>query len=700
MSKIKSQISYFDLTGGINNVDTIEKINSSPKKTETPDMLNVEYYKLGGIKSMEGNTQIGSKQDADIVGGWEYTKGNSRYMMIALKTGELKVYDVIHEEGEEDYYDFIEVYKFPNNSDRVSFCNMNNGVVATNGVDDPVFYEHGRKKAIDGSVAITSGGAVTGTATNFNRDLKTGAKVEIDGVDYRVTAIASNTSLTVELWSGTGTITAASNKVLYLKEISLCHATLTNSESEPGAEVNTPIRGRAIQYYNGRLWIGTDNGLFYSAVGLYDNWDIHSDAGVIYSVYNDTSEVQALGLYSDYMLVHKRFNTYLLTCTGEATTIDIKPYSNVTCNSQQSWVVSNTKYFVYSRDHHDIFPLSQRTIYSDRYLGEAITNKVRNIFESLNDNETRNIFCATYPKNRWMLFYIPLVGGAGSNYALIYDFQTKSFLARQLPINQNVTIAFNFNSNVYVGTKDGRVLKEFAGNKFGVITDDETSGENITAYYKTPWFDWAGGYMHSFSEFMISLSPELNNNFKIRTFKDGGSEYEERVINTNEMIGNGLKWDGGIEETEYKYIIKSFPNEDNVNGYDLIIEIPKLDPEATEDTTYAIDEDVYVTAYKDEADLILKTRATFNGEETVYTTLTDYFADGSDKYLEDHLPDNTTTWDNDIWTSGVFTSIRMLLPNNVFEQFQLEIYIDGEDNQAFAVDGFAFRRLRTDEAPW
>ena len=251
----------------------------------------------------------------------------------------------------------------------------------------------------------------------------------------------------------------------------------------------------------------------------------------------------------------------------------------------------------------DIFPLSQRTIFSDRYLGDAITNKVRNIFQNLNDNETKNIFCCVLPRKRWMLFYMPMITGLGSNYVLIYDFQTKSFISRQLPTTQQVTIAFNYNNNVYIGTHNGKVLKEFAGSTF--------DGKNIEAYYKSPWFDWANNYTHSFSEFVIALASELNNNFKIRTFKDGGSEYESRVIDDSSLITSGLMWDGDV-----------------------------------------------------------------------------------------HNEENYTEWDKDVWTSGRFNSIRMLLPNNVFEQFQLEIYIDGEDNQAFAIDGYAFRRIETDESPW
>ena len=96
MSRISSQIIFGDLTGGINNVDSKETINASTKKTQTPDMLNVEYFKLGGIKTMEGNTVIGkmtvddvkvpNRFNAKVIGGWEYTKGNKRYMIV-VNTG-------------------------------------------------------------------------------------------------------------------------------------------------------------------------------------------------------------------------------------------------------------------------------------------------------------------------------------------------------------------------------------------------------------------------------------------------------------------------------------------------------------------------------------------------------------------------------------------------------------------------------------
>ncbi len=589
MSRIRSQISYYDLTGGLNNVNTMDTLNSTPKRTESPDMVNVEFFKLGGIKSMDGNIAVGDKQSSSVIGGWEYTKNNNKYMIIALQNGEIKRFDPITET-------FVKIFQFAHQSDRVSFCNMNNGVVITNGIDDLVFYEIGRHQILSGSVNTVAGSnEVTGQSTQFKTELKPGDTIQFnnDTTRYTIKTITDDTHLTLE----TNVEEALTDANIYLSEISACNAILVNEDDH---NAHTPIRGTAIQYYNGRLWVGGDNGVFYSQVGQYNKWDIKYDAGVIYSIYNDTSQVKALGLYSDYMLIHKEFNTYLLTCTGDSSTIQVKPYSNVSCDSQQSWIVSNTKYYVYSRENMDIFPLSQRTIFSDRYLGEAITNKVRNVFQNLRDADLDNIFCVTLPRKRWMLFYMPMVDQLGSSYALIYDFQCKAFVVRKVP--QIVTIAFNYQNEVYIGTDDGLVLKEFTGASF--------NGEVIKAYYKSPWFDWAGDYSQSFAEFALDMASEYNNNFYIRTFKDGDSPYEDRIIDNSSLITTGLIWDG-----------------------------------------------------------------------------------------DRHIENNDTMWDKDVWTSGSFNSIRMLLPNNIFETFQLEIGTNTL-GQAFAIYGYNFRRLETEEAPW
>lgn len=580
---------FNDLTGGINNVNTKDTLNSSTRNTETPEMVNVEYLGLGGIKSMSGNSMVGDQQSSMIVGGFEYHRGNTKDMVIATYDGEVKIYNPV-----DNTFDLI--YTFTHPARRVSFCNMNNGVVITNGIDDLVFYEKGRHTLLTGTVSITEGSTtVTGSSTVFNSQVRVGDGIEINGTIYFVSAVTSDTSLTIR----EPAIETLSGERVYLGPISECNAYLTNEEDE---NLRTPIRGTAIQYYKGRLWVGGGNGLFYSAVGLYNNWDVTSDAGVIYSLYNDSSDIKALGLFSDYLMIHKEYSSYILTIADIGTTIEVQPYTGLTCDSQQSWVVSNTKYFVYSQEAMGIFPIGNRTIFSDRYIGEEVSKKIRNTFKKINTNSTDSIFAVNYPSKRWMMFYLPLSDGKGSNTAIIFDFQTKSWLMRVLP--QTVTIAFNYNNLVYVGTEDGKVLREFSGNTF--------DGKNIRAYYRSPWFNWYHGYTQSIGEFIMELALDNNNSFYIRSYKDGVTKYEQRNITSDQLLGEGLIWDG---EPELVY--------------------------------------------------------------------------------------NDTAWDKDEWVNTGFKHLRMLLPNNVFEEFQIEIGTEEEKSgQGFALYGYGFRRITPDEAPW
>jgi hypothetical protein len=994
------QLRFNDLTGGINNTYDKEVLNSTTKKTETPDMVNVEYFRLGGIKTMEGNTLVGgdkSIQSSAVVGGWEYTRGNEKYMIIGMLNGEVRLYN----EAITDDNKFELIYTFPSKSERMSFCNMNNGVVITNGIDDLVFYERLSDRNISGDITIEENSdIVNGTNTLFEDELKVGDSIIIDKNMYFIKEITDNTTLTIDrmykpsiityddklvdlnsddiisyngysnspslsqyrwissltsshgyksyTYMGSNDIVAAissdgsglysinkdtgasqlmksltkvgdtitnngsnfyilntdltitkvyfdeqtsswvediiqptgiddtlvtgraihyyNNKFLiinttvksvqlsndcvtwgnavtletsgqYLSSImcynplinsfmfhsfdsgagssyifytdfngsmdeiqlptgmygeidciiynnheeyfyissiygkyttskdgydwqntmnsssqsafdfavcidneyyyftstlwsynyrntirksvndtlvnftnninyilsindivltntnndtsytvdetvyadrldnfsiripngefildentkdyinisfsaykvpdhiealkgnvTLCNATLinTNTDVDVDGSVKVKIRGLAIQYYKGRLYVGTKQGLFYSPIGEYNNWNIQDDAGAFYDIYNDSSEVTALGLYSDYMLVHKKYNTYLLSDSGigkASESIRVNPFSNITCDSQQSWIVSNTKYFVYSKEFMDIYPLVQRTIYNDRFLGEPITQKVRELFKDVETYNIENIFCVSRPKERQMIFYFPTTNVAGSGEALIFDFQTKSWLLRRLPNRTevdsegnvtkyitDVTCAFVFDNDIYIGTRDGLVLKEFTSKSFKVLVNGEITEEGLHAYYKSPWFDWIGNYYQSFAEFFIELNSDYRNRFVIRTQKDGTSRYEDRLIDENRFLDKTktLVWDneskhwGGInQETD--------------------------------------------TEYKD-----------------------------------------------DKWAKITFDTLRMLLPNNVFESFQFELKAD-RVGDGFHIYQYGFRRIEAEEAPW
>lgn len=513
---------YQDLTGGLNLVSSIGTINQSSRRTESPDCVNVEYFKLGGIKSMEGNIQIGNTLSSPVVGGTEYTQGGNKWLMCATQDGNVYWYNQADELWES-------VYKFQTSSWRVSFCNMNDGVVFSNGVDDPVCWFKGRKKLLAGQITGVVGSAgVSGIQTQFTVELVPGETIVVNDTKYVVQSVESDTQLTL-----TEAVTEAFTDALYyLGDISQCNAYLVNSDDP---DTRTPIRGLAIQYFKGRLWIGSGSTFYYSQLGFHNKWDIKYGAGGIGDFYNDTSDVLALGLFSNYMLVHKEYYTYILAGGDDPESWTLSPYSSVSCESQQSWSVTNGKYFVFSRQNMGIYPLTQITVFSDKYLGQDLSVKIRDVFKGLRMDELDEIFAVTHPSKRWLMFYMPFEGYAGSARCFIWDFQTQSWLQRIVP--QDVTIAFNYSNRVYIGTKDGKVLREFYGKTF--------DGEFLDAYWKSPWFSFGDDtYFKTFEEFSIQLAEDENNNFYIRSYRDGLSEFSQRQLSNNQSDTNALIWAG------------------------------------------------------------------------------------------------------------------------------------------------------------
>lgn len=545
-------VKYYNLTGGLNTVQGIGTINQSNKRTESPDMKNVEYYKLGGLKSMEGNTQFANTLPSQISLGFEYVYSNHKYMVVTTVDGTLYIYDKISNT-------FKEIFKFKTPTSRHSICTFNNGIVVSNGVDDLLFYRYGRHNLLSGTVTTsTENNSVTGTSTEFTTELSVGDYIEINSVKYKVIEITSDTELRIE---PTPT-EAVTDSNYYLSDISELNAVYKNSDDP---NISKPVRGLALQSYQGRIFVGGDDGiLYYSEVGLIHGWDLKYGAGAIPSFYDDNSDFTAFGLWDKYLIICKRERSYILDGTdADTTNWTVSPYSDFTCDSQQSWLVANNSFLVYTRTGGGIYPLLQRTIYNANYQGNDLSIKIRDSFEYINTAKFDYIFPVYAPKKKYIMFYIPMLMGIGSNYCYIFDIQSKTWLLRVVP--QDVTVAFRYNNEIYIGTSDGKVLKEFSSLTF--------NGQPIEWYWKSPWFSYGEGSNHlSTREFRINIAEESTNRFHIRNRRDGKDTYNTRAVSNNLDSFIGLVWDVDNEENSLtdttwdndswvttSHIVKRFP---------------------------------------------------------------------------------------------------------------------------------------------
>lgn len=545
-------VKYYNLTGGLNTVQGIGTINQSNKRTESPDMKNVEYYKLGGLKSMKGNTQFANTLPSQISLGFEYVCGNNKYMVVTTIDGTLYIYDKITNT-------FKEIFKFKTPTSRHSICTFNNGIVVSNGVDDLLFYQYDRHNLLSGTVTTsTENNSVTGTSTEFTTQLSVGDYIEINSVKYKVIEITSDTELRIE---PTPT-EAVTDSNYYLSDISELNAVYKNTDDP---NISKPIRGLALQSYQGRIFVGGNDGiLYYSEVGLIHGWDLKYGAGAIPSFYDDNSDFTAFGLWDKYLIICKRERSYILDGTdADTTNWTVSPYSDFTCDSQQSWLVANNSFLVYTRTGGGIYPLLQRTIYNANYQGNDLSVKIRDSFDYVNTAKFDYIFPVYAPKKKYIMFYIPMLMGVGSNYCFIFDIQSKTWLLRVVP--QDVTVAFRYNNEIYIGTSDGKVLKEFSSLTF--------DGQPIEWYWKSPWFSYGEGSNHlSTREFRINIAEESTNRFHVRNRRDGKDAYNTRAVSNNLDSFIGLVWDVDNEENSLtdttwdndswvttSHIVKRFP---------------------------------------------------------------------------------------------------------------------------------------------
>ena len=557
---------FFNLTGGLNTEQGLYTINSTENRTESPDMKNIEYYKLSGLKVQPGNILLGNLDSHTVIGGYEYHKGNNYYLVVGTNVGDIYLYD-------DEYKRFNNIFSYGTVCERLVFCNYADGLVIANGKDNLVYYVKDRENEPQENLynikvnlstnssneyIITRALATTINEMSFS-SLGIGDRIYIYNNEtdkkfdtpFEIVKINTVEDITKEketlvvapVGAFTGTFTG-SNLHIKLSNISIIGEHLHNTDPNNTVADAGRIVGSALANYKGRIWVANPaGGIYYSELGNIHGWDIYYDAGVIAESEEDKSFVTALGIWSEYLVVHKKQSSYLLNATDDdSSKWEYKPYTESTCRGPYSYSSNDRGYYLYSDTNQGVYPLLSRSVYNTTYMGKELSYKIRSCFNKLDTTKQDQIFVAYDPVKQYMCFYMNMLDGNGySNKCYIYCFLTQSWLYREVP--QNVTIAFSCNNKIYIGTYEGDVLEEFSGTTF--------NGEPIPFYWTSPEYVWGGGTNKTTTrEARFKLSNEENNNFYVESILDGyRTSKRNRKININ-SLGKTLVWDTGYNKED------------------------------------------------------------------------------------------------------------------------------------------------------
>lgn len=413
-------VSYYNLSGGINQSRTKTELGLNTKKLFWTDAQNIEIYKNRGLIRQKGNSLfLELPENEKITGLAQMGSETFSKLVITTISGQIFVYD----------------------KSKLNLTKLDKTLSGTK----PRF-----EKFLNGLLLMS----------------------ESDGLHF----IKNN------------------------ETFDIVDCNLTDNE-------NNPITNGQIAVFAGRVWVGINSTVYYSALGTYNDFQAENDAGYISDFHTNTDNITALKPYKNYLAIYKKQAVYLLSGTTQDN-FAITPFCNIGANSASSVLnVANRQYFVNSA----IYALEETGELNQIHLGEQISENIKDEFIKFDSNRLDEIFALYYENKNQIWYYFPYQANEFFKTIWINDCTNKAWYKRVLP--QDVTIATIFDNEIYFGTNSGKIYKENVGETF--------NGKIIEFIWKSPFLSIINPHHKKIiDEFYFVIDDEKDNKFKFSVYKD------------------------------------------------------------------------------------------------------------------------------------------------------------------------------------
>ena len=152
---------FYDLSGGLNTSATKTDLGLDVKQVYWSDAVNVEIYKKRGITRQNGNQlEFNSPDNKAIHGIFGYEAGGKEIILFNCSDGSIYWYD-------RNLNTTTQINASLTKTTGVTYTRFLTGVVVSNGVDDPFFFEHKSPTVAKSCNAVSSNGVkIRGTAVS------------------------------------------------------------------------------------------------------------------------------------------------------------------------------------------------------------------------------------------------------------------------------------------------------------------------------------------------------------------------------------------------------------------------------------------------------------------------------------------------------------------------------------------------------
>ena len=299
------------------------------------------------------------------------------------------------------------------------------------------------------------------------------------------------------------------------------------------------VKGLGLVSYNNRLWIFSDNILWYSVQSnIYDFSTSDSETLTSSGYIEYGKKITALTPYLKSLAVF--FADCSIIISGEY------PYSQTEespggCAGYHSLIFHGTELYFYDNIKQGIFSFKE-IILGDKTLGDNIAKEIQSELYNIDNsqlNQIKTLSVVLSEKNEiWLL--LP----TNDNYSkiLIYDYIHGEWLKRKSQKLYSINV---INGIFYSGTK-GKLLQEYSSETF--------DGEFIENYYYCTPFNLGSETTLK----VLKLPPRValegtnySNTFWVRYIKNYDTSKNPKTKLIKSKFGNFLFWDIGFWDINY-----------------------------------------------------------------------------------------------------------------------------------------------------
>ena len=277
---------------------------------------------------------------------------------------------------------------------------------------------------------------------------------------------------------------------------------------------NIEMCPECITVYKGRVWCAKNSTLYYSALGMYDDFKTENDAGYINDFHTDTADIITMHTYKDYLAIYKRDRVYLLSGSSP-NDFAVTLFADKGAVAKNTIVnVDNKQYFL----SNGIYALEQVGELNQIRLGSEISRNINEEIRSLDASRIGKSFAIHYQNENQVWYFFPYLSSTYYSTIWINDYVNKAWYKRVLP--QKITTACKFNSFIVTADNQGRVYRENYGTTF--------DGSPISFMWKSPFLSFGNVLRRKIiDEFYFILDDVHDNKFNFKLYKDYDSEFSD-----------------------------------------------------------------------------------------------------------------------------------------------------------------------------